>query len=206
VRTAQRLSRVLAGLAAVSALAAGLTAVAAQPAVATAPAATAPAATAHHHRPAGRPSAAQLARMRAATAAFHNIATATDAGYGLLHDLAGLTCIDMPGVGGMGVHYVNGALVGDPAVQLSKPEALVYAPDRDGTLRLAALEFIVDKAAWDAHHAQPPQLFRGAPFDLTGAPNRFGLDPFYSQHAWIWKPNPAGTLTMWNPRVRCPAS
>lgn len=201
MRTALRLTRVLAGLVAVTALWAGSTATAAGPA-----AATAPAATPHHHPPAGRPSAAQLAGMRAATAAFHNIATATDAGYGLLHDTAGITCIDMPGVGGMGVHYVNGALVGDPALRLRTPEALVYAPDRDGTLRLAALEFIVDKAAWDAHHAQPPQLFGAAPFDLTGAPNRFGLDPFYSQHVWVWKPNPAGMLTMWNPRVHCPAA
>jgi hypothetical protein len=36
------------------------------------------------------------------------------------------------------------------------------------------------------------------------APNRFGLDAFYSLHAWMWKPNPAGTFAMWNPRVSCP--
>jgi hypothetical protein len=63
----------------------------------------------------------------------------------------------------------------------------------------------VDKAAWDAHHASPPQLFRNAPFDVTSAPNRYGLDPFYSQHVWIWRPNPAGVLSMWNPRVSCRA-
>jgi hypothetical protein len=142
--------------------------------------------------------------MRAATDTFHNIANAQDAGYGLLHDIAGITCIAMPDEGGMGVHFVNGDRVGDPSLDIRRPEALVYAPDRDGTLRLAALEFIVDKAAWDAHHAKPPRLFGRTSFDLTAAPNRFGLAPFYSQHVWIWKANPAGILAMWNPRVHCP--
>ena len=202
---ALRLGRVLAGSAGVAALAGALLLTGA-PAAAQMPAAAAtPAATAGHHPPAGRPSATELARMRAATARFHNIATATDAGYGLLHDTAGISCIDMPGEGGMGVHFVKGPLVADPGLDIRHPEALVYAPDRDGTLRLAALEFIVDKAAWDANHSKPPRLFDGRSFDLTPAPNRFGLNPFYSQHVWIWKNNPAGVLAMWNPQVHCPS-
>ncbi len=195
-----RTARLLAGLAGVAAL--GLV-----PTLTGSPAAASPPApaTVHQHAaPAGHPSAVQVARMRVATAAFHNIADAQDAGYGLLHDVAGLTCIAMPGEGGMGVHFVNGDRVADPALDIRRPEALVYAPDRDGTLRLAALEFIVDKAAWDAHHNARPRLFDGTSFDLTPAPNRFGLAPFYSQHAWIWKHNPAGALAMWNPQVHCP--
>jgi hypothetical protein len=199
-----RLGRVLIGLVGAAVLGSGLLATGSLTAAPTA-AAAADHATAAHQHPVGRPSAAQIARMRAATDRFHNIATAEDAGYGLLHDKAGITCIDMPGTGGMGVHWVNGALVGDPTLDPRKPEALVYAPDRDGTLRLAAVEFIVDKAAWDARHSRPPQLFRKAPFDVTGAPNRYGLDPFYSQHVWIWRPNPAGVLSMWNPKVSCRA-
>jgi hypothetical protein len=197
VRAGLRLGRVLVGLVGAAAVASGMLATGSLTGAAAATT------TGAHQHPAGHPSVVQIARMRAATDRFHDIATAEDAGYGLLHDVAGLTCIDMPGEGGMGVHWVNGALVGDPALDPRKPEALVYAPDRDGTLRLAALEFIVDKAAWDAHHAQPPQLFRHAPFDVTAAPNRFGLDPFYSQHVWIWRPNPAGVLNMWNPKVSC---
>jgi hypothetical protein len=46
-------------------------------------------------------------------------------------------------------------------------------------------------------------LFRNHPFDVTKAPNRYGLDTFYSQHVWVWKKNPMGTLTMWNPKVNC---
>jgi hypothetical protein len=80
---------------------------------------------------------------------------------------------------------------------------MVYAPDRDGTLRLAAVEYLVDKKAWDATHKHPPVLFTGHPFSVTKAPNRYGLNTFYSQHVWVWKANPAGLLAMWNPTVHC---
>jgi hypothetical protein len=80
---------------------------------------------------------------------------------------------------------------------------MVYEPTRSGGLRLVAVEYVVVKAAWDANHRSRPALF-GRRFDLTGSPNRYGLPPFYSLHAWVWKDNPAGTFAMWNPRVHCP--
>ena len=43
----------------------------------------------------------------------------------------------------------------------------------------------------------------GHEFNFTDAPNRYGLPPFYSLHAWVWKDNPAGTFEMWNPSVHC---
>jgi hypothetical protein len=52
-----------------------------------------------------------------------------------------------------GVHYVNGTLVGTPAVLLRHPEALVYAPEH-GHLRLAALEYVVLKSAWGQAHGK----------------------------------------------------
>jgi hypothetical protein len=134
-----------------------------------------------------------LQAIRAATAKYHNIATALADGYVPFVDINGVSCIAEPGMGGMGVHFVNP----------EQPEALVYAPDRDGTLRLAALEYLVDKLAWTSTHSAPPALFPGNPFDETDAPNRFGLADFYSQHVWAWKRNPAGSLAMWNPHVHC---
>jgi hypothetical protein len=144
-----------------------------------------------------------LGSLRQATARYHNIAVAEQSKYALLTDAAGIACIDMPGMGGMGVHWANSTLVGDPAIVPNRPEALVYAPDSDGTLRLAAVEYVVIKSAWDATHTSPPSLF-GHTFMLTGEPNRFGLPAFYSLHVWVWKHNPAGTFEMWNPRVTCP--
>jgi hypothetical protein len=150
-----------------------------------------------------------------ATAKYNSLALAKKAGYSILADAAGITCIAEPQMGAMGVHYVQGDLVKDPAIDAAHPEALVYAPDRHGGLHLAALEYVVIKSDWDANQPRPPSLGYGvldtpAPpwlfgheFNFTDAPNRYGLPPFYSLHAWIWKENPAGTFAMWNPSVRC---
>jgi hypothetical protein len=145
-----------------------------------------------------------LGQVKQATARYHNLPVAQKAGYGRFVDVNGVACIDMPGMGGMGVHYVNGSLVGDGQVDALTPEAVVYEPDRTGRLQLAAVEYVVIQEAWAANHRHPPALF-GHEFDFTGSPNRYGLPPFYSLHAWIWKHNPAGTFAMWNPRVRCAA-
>jgi len=141
----------------------------------------------------------------AATGRFHNVDAAQQAGYGLFKDMNGIACIDNQPVGGMGVHYVNGDYVGDAVLDPTKPEALVYAPNSGGQLKLAALEYIVFAGAWTAAgHGpdDPPSLF-GQTFALTPDGNRFGIPAFWSLHAWIWQPNPSGLLQPWNPRVKC---
>jgi hypothetical protein len=143
-----------------------------------------------------------LNAARVATAAFRDLDAAKAAGYGgPLEDLAHKTCIDNP-AGGMGIHYVNGNLVGDAKVNARTPEALVYEPMSDGSLRLVALEYVVFQANWDAKHRSAPKLF-GQRFELIGAGNRYGLDPFYELHVWIWKYNPSGMFKDWNPSVSC---
>jgi hypothetical protein len=150
----------------------------------------------------------------AATAKYHSLNLAKKAGYSILADTAGITCIAEPGMGAMGVHYVKGDLVKDPAIDAKHPEALVYAPDSHGGLHLAALEYVVIKSDWDAKQVVPqtsvtvrdvpaPPVLFGQEFNFTDAPNRYGLPPFYSLHVWIWKNNPAGTFAMWNPTVHC---
>jgi hypothetical protein len=146
---------------------------------------------------------ATLQDVRDATDRFHHVSAAKHAGYGLLRDAAGIACIDNPPVGGMGVHYVNGTLIGDPSENPRKPEALVYQPV-DGRLRLVAVEYVVFQDAWTAVHPnRKPELF-GHKFELVEAGNRYGLPPFYELHAWIWKHNPRGMFDDWNPRVECP--
>jgi hypothetical protein len=151
---------------------------------------------------AGTAAAAQpeVEAARQATARFHDVSAAS--GYGQFADAAGVLCIDMLGQGGMGIHYVNGSFVGDPSEDARHPEALVYDPDAFGQLHLAAAEYIVDKATWDATHAGPPHLF-GQDFLTVPAGNRYGLAAFYEIHAWLWKPNPSGFFNDWNPRVIC---
>jgi hypothetical protein len=143
-----------------------------------------------------------LTKLRADTRKFHNLDTAKAKGYGLLTDEAGLACIAEPGMGAMGVHYVNGTLVGDGAINPAKPEAMVYRRGAHGVLRLSAVEYVVIKAAWKAHHSSPPKLF-GHTFNFSKAPNRFDLPPYYSLHVWVWQHNPSGMFEMWNPNVHC---
>jgi len=142
--------------------------------------------------------------VKAVTAKFHDLATAKQSGYGLLKDKHGIACIamdSMPGMGAMGIHYAKPKLVGDGRIDPLTPEALVYAPT-NGTLSLAAVEYVVLKKDWAAKHAARPALF-GHRFNFTPAGNRFGLPAYYSLHAWIWKHNPAGEFAMWNPEVSC---
>ena len=144
----------------------------------------------------------QLAAVRAATSRFHMLDVAKAHQYAILKDAAGIACIANPGVGAMGVHFVNGDLVGSGQVNPLTPQALVYEPETNGQMRLVAVEYVVFQQQWDATHNAPPKLF-GQEFMLTPAGNRFGLPAFYSLHAWIWNVNPDGMFSMWNPRVNC---
>jgi hypothetical protein len=139
---------------------------------------------------------------KSATGKYHDLSAAKADGYAIFPDAKGIACIDNQPVGGMGVHYVKGAYVGDTTLDPTHPEALVYAPNAAGKLKLAALEYIVFAAAWDAHHADRPTMFNKE-FNLTPSPNRFGIPAFYSLHAWVWDPNSDGLLEPWNPRVHC---
>jgi hypothetical protein len=149
-----------------------------------------------------------MTAAHAVTAKYQSLSLAKKAGYAILADTAGITCIDEPQMGAMGAHNV--------AMGVHYVKALVYAPDRHGRLHLAALEYVVIKSDWEAHNSPiagapswvepaPPNLF-GQEFNFTDAPNRYGLPPFYSLHAWVWKHNPAGTFAMWNPNVHCDQS
>ena len=140
----------------------------------------------------------ELARVRAATDAFHDIGAAEDAGYGPFY-----VCTDEnSGLGAMGQHYVRGEIVGDGEINPLTPEALVYQPMPDGRLRLVGVEYVVFKADWDAKHDNWPTIF-GQNLKLVTAGNRYGLPDFYELHAWIWRPNPSGIFQDWNPSVTC---
>jgi hypothetical protein len=146
--------------------------------------------------------AGSLRAAKEATAKFRRLATAKSEGYGVLKDAKGIRCIDMPGMGGMGVHYVKGDLVESADVKATTPEALVYDPGANGRKRLVALEYVVFQEAWDKAHGHRPRLF-GKTFKLVPEGNRYGLPAFYERHAWVWKHNPAGKFADFNPRVSC---
>ena len=141
-----------------------------------------------------------LDAARAATARFNSMKQAERAGYGLppggpLHE-----CIaSFDGTGAMGFHLIKGALL-DGVIDAGQPEALVYAPDENGKLKLVALEYVIFADAWTS--AVPPSLF-GEEFMFTDAPNRYEIPAFWALHAWIWEGNPSGTFAAFNPAVSC---
>lgn len=134
--------------------------------------------------------------VRQATARFKNISVAESAGYGLFHG-----CVSGPEEGAMGIHFVNGDLVGDGKVAAQQPEALIYET-RGGRMQLVGVEYVVIAEDWDANHETPPSLM-GQVFNYVGAPNRYRIPAFYELHVWVWKHNPTGMFTDWNPKVSC---
>jgi len=146
-----------------------------------------------------------LGAAKDATTQYRSVPLAKKAGYGVLKDKKGISCIamdSMPGMGAMGVHYAKPALVGDGKLDVDTPEALVYQPLAGGKLSLAAVEYVVLKKDWDRQYNNRPVLF-GHTFNFTPGGNRFGLPAFYSLHVWLFKKNPSGEFSMWNPLVKC---
>jgi hypothetical protein len=134
---------------------------------------------------------ANLAAVRQATNKYHDLSAALADGYVEFY-----VCTEQPGVGTMGQHYVNLGLAGDPAVDPLRPEVLVYAPKRNGELKLVAVEYVTFATGSQPWVLGQPMLFRAAG-------NRYGLPDFYERHAWIWQGNPMGTFNDWNPDISC---
>ncbi|WP_181169934.1 hypothetical protein [Mesorhizobium sp. B2-3-13] len=142
-----------------------------------------------HQEAAGAPDASPLAeKVRAANSRFLDVNAATAEGYAPIPCASGITG------GAMGIHYVNGGYLKDDKIDIARPEAVMYEPMADGTLRLVAVEYIASKG---------PASLEGQLFNFNSAPNRYGLGEFYELHVWAWKGNPTGTFADMNPKVSC---
>ncbi len=104
----------------------------------------------------------------------------------------GLPCIE-----GQGFHYIRPDLLGTNDVTL--PHVLMYAPKKNGTLELIALEWITPIA--DATTQAPTlfgEVFHG-PNTVEGIPFQF-----FGLHVWAWEHNKNGVFADTNPKVHCP--
>lgn len=148
----------------------------------------------HHSAHHGSISRPDRAKAQLANAAFQDVTRAEAEGW--KSSLQTLGCFQEPTQGGMGVHYINDALL-DDKVDITKPEALVYELDAQGAVTgLVAHEYIVPVDAWTKK--KPPRLF-GVAF------HQHPTLPLYVLHAWLWKDNVRGDFDDWNPAVRqCP--
>jgi hypothetical protein len=124
--------------------------------------------------------------VRAANDRFKDVAVAIAEGYSPIPCTSGIDG------GGMGIHYVNPDLIAGEAVELARPEAVMYSAD--GTQTLLAVEYITTKG---------PAELEGHLFSFTSEPNRYGLPAFYELHVWAWMSNPKGAFADMNPDVSC---
>jgi hypothetical protein len=145
----------------------------------------------------------ELAQVRRVTARYHDLDAALEAGYELgwvngsgVRIITG--CVSHPTSGAMGYHYFNAELMEDLTTDVLQPEVLVYAPQKNGKLKLAAVEWVVR-----GQNSNPPGV--SSPPNVLGMPMHILVPAvgFYIMHAWVWKPNPAGMFEDWNPEVSC---
>jgi hypothetical protein len=165
-------------------------------AVATTVTDAAPAASQHAHGAHGRvritpEMLVKLTALHVLFAKYHDLQEALEHGYEFVPP-----CVSDPQLGGMGDHYSRDADNdfgrGDGTVALERPQYLVYAPQANGSRRLAALDYTVPYEKW--HSDDPPEFF-GIPFTRNDG---FGVWMF---HIWVFQHNPAGVFANFNPRV-----
>jgi hypothetical protein len=127
-----------------------------------------------------RPIGAQLAGVRSATAAYHDVDAAIADGFAPTDH-----CVAGPD-GAMGYHYINLARVFDGRLDPAEPEVLLYAPQADGTPRLVGVEYL-----------------SLTPTSLLGVELEPGPGGTFALHAWVWQANPSGVFAGFNPTLSC---
>lgn len=156
---------------------------------------------------AGSPSLpANLVATRAALEKYQDPIAAVRDGY-----FSTLGCVDYPkgnegeGMmpykpGGMGVHFLNPALIG-PTLDSLKPQVLIYEPVGDH-LRLVAAEWFAPTAL----AKEAPMIF-GTRLDgpMEGHAPILPVElHHWDLHVWLWKANPNGLMHPTNSTVQCP--
>jgi hypothetical protein len=142
-----------------------------------------------------------LAKVRQATAKYHDVNVALADGF-----VPTPHCIEEPGLGVMGIHYINPARLMDPAINLLEPEILLYIETKNG-LKLLGVEYFQGIGAPDTpipDPAPPAAMILGRLLDGPMDAHKPGQPPHYDLHAWVWKANPSGIFAPFNPNVSCP--
>ena len=174
--------------------------------------------------PASSPAEPDLAAVRAAAERFRDVEVALAAGYipapGNMCETAAMMGRD-PALGAMGIHYFRPDLLGitappNPRVDgngthtdFLNPSILIYEPQADGSLELVAVENLVFERAWLAAGNAAPPTFHGRPYDHmidnpdTEADEAHAFEPHWDRHVWVFRDNPNGVYTPFNPNVTC---
>ncbi|MBN1209970.1 MAG: hypothetical protein JXB05_34280 [Myxococcaceae bacterium] len=135
---------------------------------------------------------ADWAKVKEALDKYRDVAVAEQDGY-----IPVSPCEVLPGVGGMGIHYLHPGLANDLTSDPYQPEILLYAPNNEGVLELLGPEYFQA----DAGQGQPSVLGQG--FDGPMPGHSPDMPVHYDLHVWLFKYNPDGLFAAWNPRASC---
>lgn len=188
--------------------------------------ASAPTAAADAAPPAPMPGPGEpdLDAVRAATEKYRDVNVALAEGY--IRDPFDLCdTAEMMGrpaeLGAMGIHYFRPDLLGitappNPRVSgngthtdFLQPAILIYEPQADHSLELVAVENLAFADAWRAAGNTAPPTFHGVPYDhmldnpATEIDEAHKFVEHYDRHVWLYRENPNGMFTPFNPNVSC---
>jgi len=130
-----------------------------------------------------------ISTLRRVTARYHDVDAAIADEFVFLHP-----CEVRPGEGAVAALYIHPGHLLDGQIDPERPDALLYAPTRNGRLRLVGVELAVFYDDWP--EAQPPH-FLGVTFQREDEFQVFGL------HVWVWQHNPNGLFAEANPHITC---
>ena len=164
-----------------------------------------------------------LDEVKSVAERYRDVKVAIAEGYTTDHKCVTAEMLGFPaGMGAMGLHYVRRDVLGLPDKPVGRvkgtgthtdfrqPAMLVYEPQSDGSLQLVAVENLVFASAWHetASHKEPPK-FHGRTYPLlkddpaTKVDEAHGWEPHYEQHLWVFRDNPNGAYSPFNPKVTC---
>jgi hypothetical protein len=137
-------------------------------------------------------------KVRSATARYTDLNVAIAEGF-----VPATPCVSGPDTGAMGVHFVLPARIASGVLNPEQPEALIYQPMPNGSMRLVGVEFFVLASVWASKNPSGVPALDGNLLNYIGAPNRYGLPALYELHVWAWEHNPKGSFADWNTLVNC---
>lgn len=172
---------------------------------------------------AATPDDPSLEEVRNASERFRDVTVALAEGYipdpGNLCEAAPMMGLPAE-AGAMGVHYFRPDLLGVTATEprvdgvgmhtdFLTPAVLLYEPQPDGSMELVAVENLVFMDAWHAAGHDGPPIFHGVAWDRMVDDPATELDEahmfasHYDRHVWVFRDNPTGTFSQFNPAVTC---
>ena len=144
-----------------------------------------------------------LSRLTAATARFHSLVQAKNAGYGQPPAPPRSTSASRPSTG-----RARWASTSSTAA-CSTRTSTRPSPRRSSTSPTSTAS-----STWSRSSSSPSRTagmppIRASALAVRGGlhvhpvPNRYDIPAFYSLHVWLWKPNPAGLFMPFNPNASC---